>query len=287
MRTNCLCTLLVIVLVIGSGMARVHAAPSETTATVRVRWVAPPGLAPHALVELTSTDTPPLTLKAEILEPADVAIIRGVPAGRYRLAVYAGGFREALASVDVRAATTYEYVAVLAATTQTNTESTLEQVHAKPAANAQIFDQQFIETFPGEDVLWSLVETAVAPLVVDQIADGGLRVGEAALVGGLGSSWRDTAIVLGPLDVTDPARPGTPLVRTEPCARGSAHRPDVDAPGLRVRPRPGVDLPAESACDGLARRRDDRCISQSTSIRQRKARGAVNRTVGDAPRCGR
>ena len=287
MRTNCLCTLLVIVLVIGSGMARVHAAPSETTATVRVRWVAPSGLAPHALVELTSTDTPPLTLKAEILEPADVAIIRGVPAGRYRLAVYAGGFREALASVDVRAATTYEYVAVLAATTQTNTESTLEQVHAKPAANAQIFDQQFIETFPGEDVLWSLVETAVAPLVVDRIADGGLRVGEAALVGGLGSSWRDTAIVLGPLDVTDPARPGTPLVRTNHApaealiVRTSMLPVSESGPGpvLTFLPKAPATVWHGGAMIGVF-------PSQLQSDNARPG-CAVNRTVGDAPRCRR
>ena len=216
-----------IVLLIGGGMARVHAASSDTTATVRVRWVRSPGLVPQPLVELASTDTPPFTLKADIREPADIAIFRRVPAGRYRLSVRARGFRDARANVDVRAATTYEYAARLAAIAQATTESRLEQVRAEPDANAHVFDQTFLETFPGEDVLSSLVETAVAPLVVDQISDGGLRVGEAALIGGLGgSSWRDASIAVGAFDVTDPARPGTPLVRTtmRPPTRSSSGR---------------------------------------------------------------
>jgi hypothetical protein len=201
-------------LIISGGIGQAHAASLERMATVRVQLMASPGLSWHPLVKLISIDKTALTLIAQIREPADLAIIRRVPAGRYRLEVSAPGFREALIDVEVRPATSYEFQALLADTTQPSAQSRLQLVRTRPMANAQLFDQRLLETFPGEDVLWSIVETAAAPLIVDQISDGGLRVGEAALVGGPASSWRETSIALGPLDVTDPARPGTPLIRT-------------------------------------------------------------------------
>ena len=86
------------------------------------------------------------------------------------------------------------------------------------SVTARHFDRPALETFPGGDSLASVVETAVAPLIVDRMSTGGLWLGEAALIGGNGSSWRQTSIVLGGLDVTDPVRTGTPLARIAPDA---------------------------------------------------------------------
>lgn len=194
-------------------MGTIHAAEAETTATVRVRMIEPATRLVRPIVELTSVESTPFSWSAEIQESGDVAIFHRLPAGAYRLSVRLLGFHEVAADVEVRAATSYEYEALLTVTSQANAEPGLRLVYAEPLGNPQVFDRHVIGTFPAEDVLSSIVETAVAPLIVDRISNGGLRVAEAALVAGQGSSWRHTSIALGRLNVTDPARTGTPLVR--------------------------------------------------------------------------
>lgn len=118
------------------------------------------------------------------------------------------GFREAGADVHVQMATTHEVLVDLRRSDGTSGESSVRLVQIEPLG-ARTFDRPVLQTFPGDDPLASVVETAVAPLIVDRMSNGGLWLGEAALVGGNGTSWRQTAIVLGDLDVTDPVRIGT------------------------------------------------------------------------------
>jgi hypothetical protein len=86
-------------------------------------------------------------------------------------------------------------------------------VSSEPVGTDRTFDESLIETLPADDALAAIVETTVAPLIVDRMSNGGLWVGEPAFIGGQASSWRHATVVLDALEVTDPARLGMPLLR--------------------------------------------------------------------------
>ncbi len=60
--------------------------------------------------------------------------------------------------------------------------------------------------------IWSLLETFEPVAIVDRQDSGGLFAGEPGRVTAHGSSWTQTSFRAGGLDVTDPARVGTPLL---------------------------------------------------------------------------
>ncbi|MBI4887250.1 MAG: carboxypeptidase regulatory-like domain-containing protein [Acidobacteria bacterium] len=194
------------------GSDSIGAAAPDGTATIRVRVVSATPVAGSTIVELVSAASP-LRWTLGVRDQNDAAIFHHVPPGSYRLTVRQPGFRETAADVDVRAATMLEFVVDFRRTTQPGGEPLLQLVRTDPVGDVRAFDQSMLGTFPGDDALASVVETAVAPLIVDRMSSGGLWLAESALVGGYGGSWRQTSITLGAIDVTDPVRTGTPLVR--------------------------------------------------------------------------
>src|SRR5687767_3220897 len=80
-------------------------------------------------------------------------------------------------------------------------------------ALGSIFDAVAVAALPSGREPWSLLRTAEPTISADRIESGGLFVGTPALFGVHGSSWTDTTWRLGDIDVTDPDRGGTPLIR--------------------------------------------------------------------------
>jgi hypothetical protein len=191
------------------GFSALPAAASEATATIRIRIVSPAPLPAAATVEFVAW---PFTSTFEISANRRPAIIRVLPAGTYRVTVRLPEHRDATATVSLTPATHSEYEVALRRLDET-VDSSLKLVSSEPVGTDRTFDEALIETLPADDALAAIVETTVAPLIVDRMSNGGLWAGEAALIGGQASSWRNTTVALDDLDVTDPARPGVPLLR--------------------------------------------------------------------------
>jgi hypothetical protein len=193
------------------------AASSESVATIRIRIVSPVPLPAMATVAF---DAWPLSSIADIAQTGRPAIVRALPAGTYRVTVRLPEYRDATASVTLSPASHSEYEVVLHPIDHT-IASTLRLVSSEPVGTVRTFDEALLDTLPADDPLAAIVETSVAPLIVDRMSTGGLYVGEAARIGGQASSWRHTTIALDDLDVTDPARLGTPLLRPSPQSTAS------------------------------------------------------------------
>ena len=181
----------------------------EPTARIKVDATGPAdgGL----IVELAMAGSPPMTWTRDLDAARPVADFPHLAPGIYRLT--ARGTAEA-ATVEVRIdpGTDYEFAIRTSAVTPQKDGWTLELLHTHAASGARIYGPQMLATFPGEDALWSVAETAAAPLIADRIATGGLRVAGDVLTGGPGGSGQDTTIAFGAIDVTDPLRPGATLV---------------------------------------------------------------------------
>jgi hypothetical protein len=191
------------------GVSALPAAASDATATIRIHIVAPAPLPATATVEFA---TWPFSSIVEIAAADRPAVARALRAGTYRITVRVSGYRDASATVDLAPATHSEYEVELHGSDQAG-DSILRRVSSEPVGTDRTFDESLIETLPADDALAAIVETTVAPLIVDRMSNGGLWVGEPALMGGQASSWRQTSVVLDDLDVTDPARIGTALLR--------------------------------------------------------------------------
>jgi len=108
------------------------------------------------------------------------------------------------------------------------------------------FSDPHLEGLPGRSSIWSLLETSDAFVIVDRISGSGLYLGEPELFGSHGSSWTQAAFRMNGLDVTDPERPGTPLMHPDPAvfsSIGVSHSfPAVESGGagttLELLPRP-------------------------------------------------
>lgn len=201
-----------VALVVCACAGTLSASGPEVFTTVRVRIVTP-AIPANGTVRLSSAEGPEITWSADVLAATDPVVFRHVPPGLYRLTVALPGFRGAAIDASLQAATDYEFIAQLPPANEPAAASLLQLLHAEPIGSSRIFDRSLLEIFPADDALWSVVETAAAPLIVDRMSNGGLWAGEAALVGGNGTSWRQVSIARGDLDVTDPARTGTALMR--------------------------------------------------------------------------
>jgi hypothetical protein len=91
----------------------------------------------------------------------------------------------------------------------------VETLASRPLTGA-LFTEIQLRDLPGSGSMWGPIETADHMTVVDRIQNGGLYFGEPELMGNLGSSWTQTGFTYDGLDVTNPARTGTPLVYLDP-----------------------------------------------------------------------
>jgi hypothetical protein len=182
---------------------------SDATATIRVHIVSPAPLTATTTVEFAAW---PFSTIAEIPTAGRPTIVRALAADTYQVTVRLSGYRDATATVNLITATHSEYEVELRRSDQTG-DSILRLVSSEPVRTVRTFDEPLIETLPADDALAAIVETTVAPLIVDRMSNGGLWPGEAALLGGQASSWRHASIMFDELDVTDPGRPGIPFLR--------------------------------------------------------------------------
>lgn len=211
--TSALCVLIVVSI----SPPPIDAAAPEPAGIVRVRLASPPPVPAGVRVELRAASTP-LGWTREIAAPDESALFVQVPPGAYTLIARLPDGREATAIVNVRMATMTDFVVDAGGGGPAGAPS-LKQLREEPLdGDVHAFDQTMLATFPADDALAAVVETAVAPLIVDRLSTGGLWLAEPARLGGYGSSWRQASIVLGGLDVTDPVRIGTPLMRPAPDA---------------------------------------------------------------------
>ena len=65
-----------------------------------------------------------------------------------------------------------------------------------------------VRNLPGNDNIWSLIETAAPFLISDRLDAGGLGVARAGLVGVRGASWTAMSVAFGDIDVRQPDRSG-------------------------------------------------------------------------------
>jgi hypothetical protein len=91
----------------------------------------------------------------------------------------------------------------------------VEILASRPLTGA-LFTEIQLRDLPSSGSLWGLIETADHMTVVDRIQNGGLYLGEPELMGNLGASWTQTGFTFDGLDVTNPARTGTPLLYVDP-----------------------------------------------------------------------
>jgi hypothetical protein len=116
----------------------------------------------------------PFSSTAEILEGSRPVIVRTLPAGTYRMTARLAGYLNAAADIHLEAAAHNEYVIEF----RQSVDSTIRLVSSEPVRTVRTFDERLLESFPGDDSLAAVVETAVAPLIVDRISNGGLWVGK-------------------------------------------------------------------------------------------------------------
>lgn len=109
-----------------------------------------------------------------------------------------------------------------------------EVLPSKPSTGA-FFGEIQLRDLPGSRDIWTLIETADELTIVDRIENGGLYLGEQKLMGNVGSSWTQTGFTMDGLDLTNPARTGTPLGYTDPQVLGAlqvvSSLPTVDLAG--------------------------------------------------------
>ncbi len=124
-------------------------------------------------------------------------------------------------------------------------EASRVTVAREPAPYRISFDAQRLRDLPSSGAYSSLVETADSIPIADRISGGGFYPAEPALLGIHGSSWTQTTLQLGDVDVGDPDRGGTPLLIPDPAvleditADSALVPPDAVGPGpiLRLTPR--------------------------------------------------
>lgn len=69
-----------------------------------------------------------------------------------------------------------------------------------------------LDDLPASGNLLSLIDAVAADVITDRVDTGGLTPGNAARMGGHGSTWTQTRYTLDGVDITDPDGSGTPLL---------------------------------------------------------------------------
>src|SRR4030095_14757457 len=188
------------------------ASSPETAAVVHVT-VAPTASWTAATVTLSSVATNAASWSFRVDRPSVSSFFTDIPPGEYLIVVKAPAFHDAVTRVSVDPGTLNQFIADLSTSDQESAPSALTELSGH-RRGSRIFDRDILEAFPGDDPVAAVVETAVAPLIADRIAKGGWWRGERVLIGGNGSSWRQTSIMRDGLDVTDPLHGGAALFTT-------------------------------------------------------------------------
>jgi hypothetical protein len=194
--------------------AAAHAAPApETNAIIHVT-IAPAASWTVATVTLSSVASDAASWSLRVDRPSIAAVFRNIPPGDYMIVVRVPAFPDTVSHVAVDPGTMHEFVVEMSNGGTDSPRSRSAEGSGRRGAD-RVFERDILETFPGGDPVAGVIETAVAPLIVERIANGGLWTGERVLLGGNGSGWRQTSIVRDGIDVTDPLHGGAPLLTTD------------------------------------------------------------------------
>lgn len=176
------------------------AATQTLDGTLRV-LVPQPASSAGSTVTVVVTDTADASRRrTATVGDVGVAVVPGLAAGTYDVAVYDAGALAASGPVPVQAQ--WVSTAVIAA------GGRIEVVDRHRIGDGVDFDERAMRDLPVAGDLWSLVETAAPFVVVDRMDTGGLGVGRSALVGGRGESWSLTTVNVDGMTVGAPTRTG-------------------------------------------------------------------------------
>ena len=142
-------------------------------------------------IEIKAADDPAFSRVAQLRGGGDAMQLPLLLPGAYSLTAALSGFRQAEAALYLAPATVAEVVIEFCDPNFTCTASTTRVFHHDTLGHGYAFDRGVLDSLPGDDAAASVVETSVAQVIVDRISTGGLWVGEAALVGGSGSSCHE------------------------------------------------------------------------------------------------
>jgi len=217
------------------------AATPDTTGVIRVRVVSPRVLSSAATVQLTSVNAA-FSQTAELRDSEAVAQFPRLLPGVYRLTARLQGFGDAETNVTVAPGSLTDLEVEFCEATAVCPKSVTRVTHTESVGHGYDFDRATLASFPGDDAAASVVETTIASMIGDRMSTGGLWAGEASLIGGPGSSWRQTQLRLGDVDVTDPVRIGTSLLRPHPEAFEALHVLTAMLPSSLSGPGPVLTL---------------------------------------------
>jgi hypothetical protein len=134
------------------------------------------------------------------------ASVQGLPAGVYQLTVDSSGAGQGAA--DVRVAD--REIATVDATLSAG-KWALRVVERVRAGQGLVLDRNELEHLPSSMSAGSIIETTIPGPISSRVDGGGIGTGDPALFGSRGASWTTTSYRIGEMDVTNPARTGTPL----------------------------------------------------------------------------
>jgi hypothetical protein len=178
----------------------------EAAAIVRVRLTVPPGLAANpASIQLRATDGQGRVLSHTLIGSGLVRF-SGLPAAMYRVTVELAGAAAGVLDLQVE---TGEIVAIEASLAVAGSGGSVLTV-ADRSRNGQGTDLRapYLRNLPGNDNVWSLIETAAPFLISDRVDAGGLGVASSGLVGVRGASWTSMSLAFDDIDVRNPDRIG-------------------------------------------------------------------------------
>jgi len=155
-------------------------------------------------VTVQTKDDPPRTwtVKADATGRASIS---GLSAGVYYVSVNStGAFPLGVADREI--------VTVEAATGREDAGKWTLRVTARaPVGQGLVLDRNELDHLPSSMSAGSIIETAIPGPISSRIDGGGIGTGDPALFGSRGASWTTTSYRIGEMDVTNPARTGTPL----------------------------------------------------------------------------
>ncbi len=214
-------------------------AARESTAVVRVRIVGHP--LPQALSLDIRAHVPSGQARTAPVGATGLVVIRGLNAGAYDVRVMSSGQTLATSSLELHAGDDVSLETELGASTAPM------RITDWTRDGAQVdFSRADLEALPFGGTVAAIIDNAYPFAVVDRTDNGGLTLGMTTHIGAHGASWTNTAFSFGDWDITNPARPGEPMMVFDPGA--------VDAVTLASGAQP-VDVRSAGLVAGLVLRR--------------------------------
>ena len=159
----------------------------------------------------------------------------GVPPGDYVLkATTPDGHTVIRQYVEIRSGVTLELNLTLASAAGTSLSTTQPSAVELEVSWGTQFGAFSINKLPNSRNVWGLLESQEPSTVTDRLDVGGLRTGESALFGALGTSWTENQYELNGFNLTDPYQPGRPLADPDLDAVSELHTVAGAKPALLV-----------------------------------------------------